>query len=235
MKSFNTARARSEGRFRVTISGDGHGSRRHRGFVARRVAVEVDDPRGVPRMGDEIHALSITAERVRSDIRRDTVVLYMNETPVLPRCGFFVAAVQILDDLGSLQGGATCRPNPACARGSRNSPIGRPFPSFMSAAATSCARWRRRGNSSCCFVIRACRSRFDPGATSRFRRAFLAKTGDRRREHRDHAGPLYSLYQRTKRAKPSSMPILGLNPKSRRLSSMSAKVARTSPGCIGSN
>jgi len=42
----------------------------------------------------------IIAERIRSDIRRDSVVLYMKGTPVFPQCGFSAAAVQILDDLG---------------------------------------------------------------------------------------------------------------------------------------
>jgi len=42
----------------------------------------------------------IIAERIRSDIRRDAVVLYMKGTPVFPQCGFSAAAVQILDDLG---------------------------------------------------------------------------------------------------------------------------------------
>lgn len=42
-------------------------------------------------------------------------------------------------------------------------------------------------------------------------------------------------YQATNLANPSSIPILGLKPKSRWSSVMSAKVRSTSPGCIGSN
>jgi len=42
----------------------------------------------------------IIAERIRSDIRRDAVVLYMKGSPVFPQCGFSAAVVQILDDLG---------------------------------------------------------------------------------------------------------------------------------------
>lgn len=42
----------------------------------------------------------IIAERIRTDIKRDAVVLYMKGTPVFPQCGFSAAVVQILDDLG---------------------------------------------------------------------------------------------------------------------------------------
>jgi monothiol glutaredoxin len=40
------------------------------------------------------------AERIRSDINANDVVLYMKGTPVFPQCGFSAQAVQILSMLG---------------------------------------------------------------------------------------------------------------------------------------
>ncbi|MDR3449996.1 MAG: Grx4 family monothiol glutaredoxin [Alphaproteobacteria bacterium] len=40
------------------------------------------------------------AERIRSDISSNDVVLYMKGTPVFPQCGFSAQAVQILSMLG---------------------------------------------------------------------------------------------------------------------------------------
>ena len=41
-----------------------------------------------------------TAERIRSEITSNDVVLYMKGTPVFPQCGFSAQAVQILSMLG---------------------------------------------------------------------------------------------------------------------------------------
>jgi monothiol glutaredoxin len=40
------------------------------------------------------------AERVRTDLNSNDVVLYMKGTPVFPQCGFSAQAVQILSMLG---------------------------------------------------------------------------------------------------------------------------------------
>ena len=40
------------------------------------------------------------AQRIRSDISENDVVLFMKGTPVFPQCGFSAATVQILTDLG---------------------------------------------------------------------------------------------------------------------------------------
>ncbi|MDD3288876.1 MAG: Grx4 family monothiol glutaredoxin [Alphaproteobacteria bacterium] len=40
------------------------------------------------------------AERIRSDITSNDVVLYMNGTPVFPQCGGSAQAVQILNMIG---------------------------------------------------------------------------------------------------------------------------------------
>src|SRR5579871_4969404 len=43
---------------------------------------------------------TMVAERIRSDITSNDVVLYMKGTPVFPQCGFSAQAVQILTMLG---------------------------------------------------------------------------------------------------------------------------------------
>ncbi len=43
---------------------------------------------------------SMTAERIRTEIGANDVVLYMKGTPVFPQCGFSSQAVQILNMLG---------------------------------------------------------------------------------------------------------------------------------------
>ncbi|MGQ9369847.1 Grx4 family monothiol glutaredoxin [Azospirillum sp. ST 5-10] len=40
------------------------------------------------------------ADRIRSDIEGNDVVLYMKGTPVFPQCGFSAAVVQVLSQLG---------------------------------------------------------------------------------------------------------------------------------------
>ncbi|WP_158045420.1 Grx4 family monothiol glutaredoxin [Skermanella pratensis] len=40
------------------------------------------------------------AERIKSDIESNDVVLYMKGTPVFPQCGFSSAVVQVLTHLG---------------------------------------------------------------------------------------------------------------------------------------
>ena len=42
----------------------------------------------------------VVAERIKQDIKDNTVVLYMKGTPVFPQCGFSAAVVQILTHLG---------------------------------------------------------------------------------------------------------------------------------------
>jgi monothiol glutaredoxin len=42
---------------------------------------------------------AMAAERIRSDITNNDVVLYMKGTPVFPQCGFSAQAVQILNML----------------------------------------------------------------------------------------------------------------------------------------
>lgn len=59
----------------------------------------------------------IIAERIRTDIRRDAVVLYMKGTPAFPQCGFSAAAVQILDDLGVLFRGIDVLAEPSLREG----------------------------------------------------------------------------------------------------------------------
>lgn len=43
---------------------------------------------------------ALIADRIRSDINANDVVLYMKGTPVFPQCGFSAQTVQILNMLG---------------------------------------------------------------------------------------------------------------------------------------
>ncbi|HSK40815.1 MAG TPA: Grx4 family monothiol glutaredoxin [Arenibaculum sp.] len=40
------------------------------------------------------------AERIKSDVSENDVVLYMKGTPVFPQCGFSAAVVQVLNHMG---------------------------------------------------------------------------------------------------------------------------------------
>jgi monothiol glutaredoxin len=60
---------------------------------------------------------SMLAERIRSDINSNDVVLYMKGTPVFPQCGFSAQAVQILGMLGVKFKGVDVLTDPSLRQG----------------------------------------------------------------------------------------------------------------------
>jgi len=57
------------------------------------------------------------AERIRSEIMSNEVVLYMKGTPVFPQCGFSAQAVQILSMLGVTFKGVDVLADPSVRQG----------------------------------------------------------------------------------------------------------------------
>ncbi|HEU0118602.1 MAG TPA: Grx4 family monothiol glutaredoxin [Alphaproteobacteria bacterium] len=57
------------------------------------------------------------AERIRSDLNTNDVVLYMKGTPVFPQCGFSAQAVQILSMLGVKFKGVDVLTDPSIRQG----------------------------------------------------------------------------------------------------------------------
>ncbi len=57
------------------------------------------------------------AERIRSDITSNDVVLYMKGTPVFPQCGFSAQATQILSMLGVTFKGVDILADPSLRQG----------------------------------------------------------------------------------------------------------------------
>ena len=57
------------------------------------------------------------AERIRSEIMSNDVVLYMKGTPVFPQCGFSAQAVQILSMLGVTFKGVDVLADPSVRQG----------------------------------------------------------------------------------------------------------------------
>ncbi|GER00638.1 hypothetical protein JCM17845_12610 [Iodidimonas gelatinilytica] len=72
-----------------------------------------------------------THDRIAHDVKADDVVLFMKGTPVFPQCGFSSVVVQILSHIGVPFKSYDVLSDQTCVRGSRNFPIGRPFPNFM--------------------------------------------------------------------------------------------------------
>ena len=69
-------------------------------------------------------------DRIRDEIGKNDVLLFMKGTPVFPQCGFSAAVVDVLSQLGVKFHGINILVDPAtCARASRNSASGRPSPS----------------------------------------------------------------------------------------------------------
>jgi monothiol glutaredoxin len=58
-----------------------------------------------------------TAERIRSEVSSNDVVLYMKGTPVFPQCGFSAQAVQILSMLGVAFKGVDILADPSLRQG----------------------------------------------------------------------------------------------------------------------
>ena len=63
---------------------------------------------------------------IAKSVAENPVILFMKGVPEEPRCGFSAVVVQILDHLGADFVGVDVS---SCARASRRSPTGRPFPS----------------------------------------------------------------------------------------------------------
>jgi len=59
----------------------------------------------------------LVAERIRSDLSANDVVLYMKGTPVFPQCGFSAQAVQILSMLGVQFKGVDVLADPSLRQG----------------------------------------------------------------------------------------------------------------------
>ena len=59
----------------------------------------------------------VVADRIKQDIKDNTVVLYMKGTPVFPQCGFSAAVVQILTHMGVKFKGIDVLADPALRQG----------------------------------------------------------------------------------------------------------------------
>jgi len=69
--------------------------------------------------------------RIRAEIARNDVVLFMKGTPQIPQCGFSAVVTEILSHLGVSFTGVNVLEDDAIVRASRSFPTGRPFQSFM--------------------------------------------------------------------------------------------------------
>ena len=59
----------------------------------------------------------VVADRIKQDIKDNTVVLYMKGTPVFPQCGFSAAVVHILTHMGVKFKGIDVLADPALRQG----------------------------------------------------------------------------------------------------------------------
>ena len=59
----------------------------------------------------------VVADRIKQDIKDNSVVLYMKGTPVFPQCGFSAAVVQILTQMGVKFKGIDVLADPALRQG----------------------------------------------------------------------------------------------------------------------
>ena len=59
----------------------------------------------------------VVSDRIKQDIKDNTVVLYMKGTPVFPQCGFSAAVVQILTQMGVKFKGIDVLADPAIRQG----------------------------------------------------------------------------------------------------------------------
>ena len=59
----------------------------------------------------------VVSDRIKQDIKDNTVVLYMKGTPVFPQCGFSAAVVQILTQMGVKFKGIDVLADPALRQG----------------------------------------------------------------------------------------------------------------------
>ena len=59
----------------------------------------------------------VVSDRIKQDIKDNTVVLYMKGTPVFPQCGFSAAVVQILTQMGVRFKGIDVLADPALRQG----------------------------------------------------------------------------------------------------------------------
>ncbi|HTS91604.1 MAG TPA: Grx4 family monothiol glutaredoxin [Stellaceae bacterium] len=59
----------------------------------------------------------VVSDRIKQDIKDNTVVLYMKGTPVFPQCGFSAAVVQILTQMGVKFKGVDVLADPALRQG----------------------------------------------------------------------------------------------------------------------
>ena len=69
--------------------------------------------------------------RIRDEIGKNDVMLFMKGTPVFPQCGFSAAVVDVLSQLGVKFNSANILVDDELRQASRNSASGRPFPSSM--------------------------------------------------------------------------------------------------------
>ena len=60
---------------------------------------------------------TMIAERIRTDLNSNDIVLYMKGTPVFPQCGFSAQAVQILTMLGTTFKGIDVLADPGLRQG----------------------------------------------------------------------------------------------------------------------
>src|SRR3984957_15111265 len=60
---------------------------------------------------------SVIADRIKTDVTANDVVLYMKGTPVFPQCGFSAQAVQILSMLGVAFKGVDVLADPSLRQG----------------------------------------------------------------------------------------------------------------------
>ena len=60
---------------------------------------------------------SHVADRIRQEIQRNDVVLFMKGTPVFPQCGFSAAVVQVLSHLGVKFNGIDVLQDPGLRQG----------------------------------------------------------------------------------------------------------------------
>jgi monothiol glutaredoxin len=59
----------------------------------------------------------VVSDRIKQDIKDNSVVLYMKGTPVFPQCGFSAAVVQILTQMGVKFKGIDVLADPALRQG----------------------------------------------------------------------------------------------------------------------
>ncbi len=126
-------------------------------------------------------------ERIRDEIGKNDVLLFMKGTPVFPQCGFSAAVVDVLSQLGVKFHGVNILVDPELRQGIKEFSQWPTIPQLYvssSAAATSSARCSKPANSNRSSRKRAWRWRKPPDAVPGRAPCFATRSASPRRQAR---------------------------------------------------